>query len=90
MERLWNAIKNEYCLNNLQITCLDPSSPIGRGWKSTFLTSEKSIAEKKCTEHGGTFEWLPNGCLKTVSSVLPAIRKDERTGFSNRCFLMFL
>jgi hypothetical protein len=38
------------------------------------------MAEKKCTEHGGTFQWLPNGCLKTISSVLPAIRKDERTG----------
>lgn len=25
----------------------DPSSPIGRGWKSTFLTEDKSIAEER-------------------------------------------
>lgn len=25
----------------------DPSSPIGRGWQSTFLTKDKSIAEER-------------------------------------------
>lgn len=25
----------------------DPSSPIGRGWRSTFLTQDKSIAEER-------------------------------------------
>ena len=25
----------------------DPSSPIGRGWKSTFLTDDKRIAEER-------------------------------------------
>ena len=25
----------------------DPSSPIGRGWKSTFLTADKAIAEER-------------------------------------------
>lgn len=25
----------------------DPSSPIGRGWKSTFLTRDKSVAEER-------------------------------------------
>lgn len=25
----------------------DPSSPIGRGWKSTFLTNDKSVAEQR-------------------------------------------
>ncbi|KAK6978471.1 clavaminate synthase-like protein, partial [Biomphalaria glabrata] len=58
----------------------DPSSPIGRGWKSTFLTNEKTEAEKKCLEQGTSFEWLPNGCLKTVTAVLPAIKEDIRTG----------
>ena len=36
----------------------DSSSAIGRGWQSTFLTKDKQVAEEKCTEHGGTFEWL--------------------------------
>ena len=25
----------------------NPSSPIGRGWKSTFLTSDKAVAEQR-------------------------------------------
>lgn len=25
----------------------DPSSPIGRGWKSTFLTHDKNVAEQR-------------------------------------------
>lgn len=25
----------------------DPSSPIGRGWQSTFLTKDKSVAEER-------------------------------------------
>ena len=61
----------------------DFSSPIGRGWKSTYLTDDKRVAEKKCIEHGGSFEWLENGCLKVVSKVLPAIRLDDRTGKIN-------
>ena len=36
----------------------DSSSAIGRGWQSTFLTKDKATAEEKCTEHGGSFEWL--------------------------------
>ncbi|KAK6195352.1 hypothetical protein SNE40_000802 [Patella caerulea] len=58
----------------------DPSSPIGRGWKSTFGTTDKTEAETKCRNQGTSFEWLPNGCMKTVTAVLPAIRVDDRTG----------
>lgn len=25
----------------------DPSSPIGRGWQSTFLTKDKAVAEER-------------------------------------------
>lgn len=28
----------------------DPSSPIGRGWKSTFLTKDKSVAAERFVE----------------------------------------
>ena len=58
----------------------DPTSAIGRGWKSTFLTQEKSVAEERCKSHGGDFEWLPDGNLKTVTNIMPAIRMEERTG----------
>ena len=26
----------------------DPSSPIGRGWQSTFMTRDRSAAEERC------------------------------------------
>lgn len=58
----------------------DPSSPIGRGWKSTFLTDDRSLAEARCQEQGTFFEWLPDGCLKTVTAVLPAIKLNQQTG----------
>ncbi|CAF0737423.1 unnamed protein product [Brachionus calyciflorus] len=58
----------------------DPSSPIGRSWRSTFMTESKEEAEKKCIEHGGSYEWLENDCLKTVSQIFDPIRLDERTG----------
>ena len=58
----------------------DPTSPIGRGWQSTYGTDIKEEAEKIALELVGSIEWLPNGCLKTISNVLPAIREDIRTG----------
>jgi len=58
----------------------DSESAIGRGWKSTYLTEDRSVAEERCSAGGGSFEWLADGNLKTVTSVLPAIRVDERTG----------
>ena len=61
----------------------DPTSAIGRGWKSTFLTESKEEAENELTKLGSTFEWLENGDLKTVTSVLPAVRVDAGPRRSN-------
>ncbi|XP_063420201.1 uncharacterized protein LOC134705393 [Mytilus trossulus] len=58
----------------------DPTSPIGRGWQSTYGTTNKQEAEKKALELVGSIEWLSDGCLKTITDVLPAIRDDKRTG----------
>jgi len=62
----------------------DPTSAVGRGWKSTYLTDDKNEAEQKCRQTGGTFEWVVvNGqenIMKTVSATLPAVRLDQRTG----------
>jgi hypothetical protein len=52
----------------------DPSSPIGRGWKSTFLTTDKQEAEVKANALGVQLEWLPDGNVKSISAVLPAIK----------------
>jgi alpha-ketoglutarate-dependent taurine dioxygenase len=52
----------------------DPTSPVGRGWRSTFAAKDKETAEKHATNLGVSLEWLPNGDVKTVSPVLPAIK----------------
>ncbi|KAG8490024.1 hypothetical protein CXB51_015514 [Gossypium anomalum] len=54
----------------------DPSSPIGRGWKSTFLTSDKAVAEERAAKLGMKLEWLSSG-VKTVMGPIPAIKYDK-------------
>jgi hypothetical protein len=52
----------------------DPSSPIGRGWVNTFGTSDPKEAEVAASKLNVNLEWLENGDVKTVSSVLPAVK----------------
>lgn len=58
----------------------DLTSPIGRSWRSTFLTESKKEAEEKMKEMGMEWEWLENNTLKTITATLPAIRQDKATG----------
>eukprot|EP00898_Chlorokybus_atmophyticus_P006350 jgi/Chlat1/6716/Chrsp50S06428 len=58
----------------------DPSSAIGRGWKSTYHVTRREDAEAKVRESGADWEWLPDGSLKTTSAAMPAVRTDFRTG----------
>jgi hypothetical protein len=58
----------------------DPNSPIGRGWKSTYLTSNKEDVVKKAGAQGTELEWLENGNLKTTTKILPGVKEDPRTG----------
>ncbi|KAJ8510206.1 hypothetical protein OPV22_000640 [Ensete ventricosum] len=57
----------------------DPSSPIGRGWQSTFLTKDRSVAEERAARLGVKLEWLEDG-VKTVTGPIPAIRLDQTRG----------
>ncbi|XP_009383473.2 clavaminate synthase-like protein At3g21360 [Musa acuminata AAA Group] len=57
----------------------DPSSPIGRGWQSTFLTKDRSVAEERSAHLGVKLEWLEDG-VKTVTGPIPAIRLDQTRG----------
>ncbi|KAL3694100.1 hypothetical protein R1sor_007751 [Riccia sorocarpa] len=57
----------------------DPSSPIGRGWQSTFLTRDREEAEKRAANLGMKLEWLEDG-VKTVSGPIPAVKVDEAHG----------
>ena len=59
----------------------DPSSPIGRSWRSTFLTDDRDAAEAKMRDIGTTWKWLDDGNLFTETTVVPAIRTEKRTGF---------
>lgn len=58
----------------------DPTSAIGRSWKSTYQTQDRSEAETRMQEQGTQWEWLANGNLKTTTRKLPAIRVEPRTG----------
>lgn len=53
----------------------DPSSPIGRGWINTFGTSDPEEAKVAAAKLNVNLEWLENGDVKTVSSVLPAVKQ---------------
>lgn len=58
----------------------DPTSAIGRSWRSTYQAETREEAEARMTEQGTEWEWLPNGDLKTITAIIPAVRTDERTG----------
>lgn len=58
----------------------DDTSAIGRSWRSTFQTEDRSEAEARMAEMGMEWSWLPSGDLHTVTRALPAIRTDVRTG----------
>lgn len=55
----------------------DSTSAIGRGWRSTFQTDTPLGAESALATLGSTWEWQPNGDLKTVTAAIPAVRIDS-------------
>ncbi|KAJ9568437.1 hypothetical protein OSB04_004403 [Centaurea solstitialis] len=44
----------------------DPSSPIGRSWKLTFMTDDKTVAEERATKMGMKLEWIEGGARVIV------------------------
>jgi hypothetical protein len=52
----------------------DPTSAIGRGWQSTFLTEDRKIAEEKAKGLGVSLHWRDDGTVASVSGVLPAVK----------------
>lgn len=54
----------------------DSSSLVGRGWKSTFCTNDKGVAEQRAAELGMKLEWRENvAIIKT--DPMPAIKFDK-------------
>lgn len=64
----------------------DPSSAIGRGWKSTFAVQTKKEAERVGRSMNMELEWLKSDdgdgspMLKTTTAVIPATKRDPREG----------
>jgi hypothetical protein len=60
----------------------DPTSAQGRGWRSTYAADgQRGTAEDAMRRTGvSSWEWLPDGSLRTHTGPLPAFRTDERTG----------
>jgi alpha-ketoglutarate-dependent taurine dioxygenase len=58
----------------------DRTSPIGRSWRSTFLTEDRAEAEAKMKAIGTTWRWQEDGTLYTQTAVVPAIRNEPRSG----------
>ena len=52
----------------------DPSSALGRSWKSMYNVQTREEAEAKAAEQGSTLEWLDGGDCRITSQVLPAVR----------------
>jgi hypothetical protein len=64
----------------------DNESAIGRGWKSTFNVKTKEEAEIACVGQEITFEWLPDGCLKTITKAFPSVKPYPLKGNLNMWF----
>jgi hypothetical protein len=52
----------------------DPKSGMGRSWKSTLRAETREQAEARLREIEYDWEWLPDGCLRATTPVLPAVR----------------
>lgn len=64
----------------------DPTSGMGRSWQSTLRAESREQAEARLDELCYSWEWLPDGCLKATTPVLPAVRDlgDGRKSFFNQ------
>ncbi|MDA0283256.1 MAG: TauD/TfdA family dioxygenase [Planctomycetota bacterium] len=69
----------------------DPTSGMGRSWQSTFRAETCQAAEERLQGLGYSWEWLPNGCLRSTTPVLPAVLVVEpgRKTFFNQLIAAF-
>ncbi|KAJ4831084.1 hypothetical protein Tsubulata_906073 [Turnera subulata] len=57
----------------------DPSYPIGRGWKATFSTHDRKVAEERAAKNRTRLEWLDSASdsVKVITGPVPSIRYDN-------------
>jgi alpha-ketoglutarate-dependent taurine dioxygenase len=77
--------------SNVMPAANDPASGMGRSWQSTLRAETPADAEQRLQQLGYTWEWLPDGCLRATTPVLPAVRKlpDGRVTFFNQLIAAF-
>ncbi|MGD9857935.1 MAG: TauD/TfdA family dioxygenase [Planctomycetaceae bacterium] len=51
----------------------DPSSGMGRSWRSTLRAADRDAAEERLRMLGYSWEWLDDDCLRVTTPVLPAV-----------------
>lgn len=59
---------------NVMPSANDPNSGMGRSWQSTLRAETREQAEERLKGLGYRWEWLPDGCLRATTPVLPAAR----------------
>ena len=69
----------------------DLESGMGRSWQSTFRADSVAAAEARLQELEYDWQWLPDGCLRATTPVLPAVRTlpDSRKVFFNQLIAAF-
>jgi alpha-ketoglutarate-dependent taurine dioxygenase len=69
----------------------DPTSGMGRSWQSTFRAETRAAAEQRLQNLGYSWEWLPDGCLRSTTPVLQAVMEVEpgRKTFFNQLIAAF-
>jgi alpha-ketoglutarate-dependent taurine dioxygenase len=77
--------------SNVMPAANDAASGMGRSWQSTLAAETSADAERRLQRLGYSWEWLPDGCLRATTPVLPAIRKlpDGRVTFFNQLIAAF-
>ena len=64
----------------------DPTSALGRSWKSMYNVQTKEKAEEVAASQGSTLEWLEGGNCRIISQTLPAVRvsSNGKKAFHNQ------
>ena len=69
----------------------DPTSGMGRSWRSTLRAEDSAAAERRLAALGYSWTWLEDGCLRATTPVLPAVRPlgGGRRSFFNQLIAAF-
>jgi alpha-ketoglutarate-dependent taurine dioxygenase len=86
-----NCVEKGLKYTNVMPAANDTASGMGRSWQSTLHAETPANAERRLRELNYSWEWLPDGCLKATTPVLPAVRNlpDGRVTFFNQLIAAF-